>query len=115
MINAGELQHRVELQKPNPQSSRDEKGQRITTFDTIATVWAKVSPIQGQERFIAAQNQSTTTHNVVVRHTTVTDQMTSAWRIKWGERIFVLDSAPRNIDERGVRVEISCTEGLRKQ
>lgn len=115
MINAGELRHRVELQKPNPQSSRDEKGQRITTFDTMATVWAKVAPLQGREQFIAAQMQASTTHIVTVRHSSITDQMTSAWRVKWGERVFVLDGPPRNIDEADVRVEIFCTEGPRKQ
>lgn len=50
-IKAGDLRHRVQLQKPV--TTINEKAKRITTWETVATVMAGKKDVSGREFFIA--------------------------------------------------------------
>ena len=61
----GKFRHRVEIQSYT--LTRDEEGGSIRTWATAATVWAKVNPISGSERQIAAQTKSLLSHRMTMR------------------------------------------------
>lgn len=113
MIKSGELRHLVTLQRPS--GARDAVGGRVTTWDAQGEVHAKIEPIQGRERFYAAQRQASTSHMVTVRYGPETRDIDATWRIKFGTRIFTVDEPPRNTEERNIELVMMCTEGPRDE
>lgn len=111
MMRAGTLRHRVTLQSPT--GTRDSYGQRTTTWDDVATVWASIEQLDERERFAAAQLQASATHRVRVRYETALAAINATWRVLFGERVFVLAGPPNNVGERGLTLELLCTEGER--
>ncbi len=107
---AGEFRHRVRLQSPG--GMQDATGERLTSFTDVATVWASVKPITGRSAVIAAERQSSATHTVTVRYSTISKAIASSWRVRLGERVFVINAPPKNIDEADTWIELECVEGL---
>ena len=63
----------------------DTKGQRITSYATIATRWASIVPASGQYFVASEQIRNSTSHKVVMRYY---DGLSPRDRIKYGSRIF---------------------------
>jgi SPP1 family predicted phage head-tail adaptor len=108
--SAGELRKRVRLQQPG--GTQDATGERLTTFADVATVWANVKPLTGRSALIAAERQSSATHTVTVRYNSITRAIASSWRLRLGERVFVINAPPKNVDEADTWIELDCVEGL---
>jgi SPP1 family predicted phage head-tail adaptor len=104
-LKAGELRERVALQQPTYAS--DAAGAVVPTFATAATVWAKVEPLSDAMTAQAMQAFGSISHRVTIRYYS---GITSGWRILWGTRIFDIAGPPRNINERGVYMELRCVE-----
>lgn len=66
-IEPGELRHRVSLQEDQG-STIDTHGQRTESWQTIATVWAKVEPITGNEFYWAQQVVGESDTKVTIRY-----------------------------------------------
>ena len=111
-IPIGTLRHLVTLQ--SPKGTRDAVGERVTTFEDVATVYANVAPLSSQEQFLAAQRKSSNTHTITVRYSSAISAVDASWRVKYGPRIFVIDGVT-NIDELNELFELRCTEGLRQK
>lgn len=77
-MDAGELDQRVTLQSLG--YTTDAGGGRVETWSTVATVWAKVTPMGGQERLHAAQLESPANYRVTIRRRT---DISAAKRILW--------------------------------
>lgn len=112
-MQAGQLRHSVILQRPG--GTRDVVGARNTTWTDVATVRAAVEPLSGREEFLAAQREASTTHKVTLRYASALAGMDATWRVKFGERVFVIDAPPRDVLERRRTIELMCTEGLRDE
>lgn len=101
-----ELRQRVEIQ--NRDKTQDETGQPSTKWDTIATVFAAIETISGDEMDFVQSLQLKTTHKVTIRYThgiTGKDQ-----RIVYQGRIFSIVSV-RDWEERHRTLSIYCEEG----
>ena len=89
MVRAGDLRHRVSLQKTVV--TRDDYGEQIETWTTYATVWARISPLRGQELIQAQQVHAEATHEVELRYrhssTSNTLNISQVDRILFGTRI----------------------------
>lgn len=110
---AGQFRHLVTVQKPG--GTRDEVGQRTTTWTNVASVYAKIEQLSGREQLIAAQRQASSTHRVSFLYDTRLALMDGSYRILFGVRPLVLDAPPVNPEERNVLLECTCTEGLRDE
>lgn len=112
-MKAGRLRHEITLQSPF-KGTKDAVGQPVVTWKDEATVWAEVRPLTSREQFIAAQRNASTTHFVSFRHNQSISGLNAAWRVNWKrfERIFAIDGPPKNIDERNIEIQLSCTEGM---
>lgn len=103
-MNAGQLRHRVTIQQLT--RVEDEGGGYEENWADVATVWAAIKPLQGNERYEAQQVQSTLTHKVTIRYRVgIKPQM----RIMYQGRIFNIESVI-DIDEHHRWLELLCSE-----
>jgi len=66
-LRAGELRHRLTIQTPVV-SDPGTYGEQAVTWTTYATVWGKVEPLSGIERFSMGQERADVTHAVTIRY-----------------------------------------------
>lgn len=91
---ARRLRHQVEIQRVvQTRSGAD----IVDTWSTFATVWAEVEPLRGREFYDRQQIDADVTHTIVLRYSARLE-LTVKDRIRWGIRIFELESV-RDIDE----------------
>lgn len=83
MIKSGELRDRLTIQQAT--EARDSLGQAIETWETFATVWGKLTPINGRERFLSAQTRAESTYRAKIRYIA---GLTAKMRISFGEKIY---------------------------
>lgn len=66
-MNIGELRHRLIIQKPT-ESQSSTSGFPTESWAQFATVWGRVNPMSGRERWQALQVSPEITHEVTIRH-----------------------------------------------
>lgn len=98
----GELRERVRLQ--NFISIDDGYGNQIQEWRDVATVWARVEPLRGTERYQAAQLETVVGWHITIRHRT---DITPAWRIVKGSTVFRIVGI-LNPDERRRFLQLEC-------
>lgn len=104
MLAAGKLNRRVTLQTRT--STVDDGGGHTEAWADTATLWARVSPLTGVERYAAQQVQSGLSTEVEIRHRSgVVPQQ----RFKFGTRLLYIQSVI-NRDERGESLVCICEE-----
>ena len=104
-INPGELRHRITIQKLN--NSQNEYGELAELWEDILNVRAGIYPISGKDFFAAETTNNEITHKINIRYV---PGITSAMRIKFGERYFEIISPPINFQERNILLQIICKE-----
>ena len=109
----GPLRHPTVIQKPKAGATPDAMGVVDLTSDdnwaTVATRRAAITPTGGSEFFHGRQVQAQVTHLLEFRHDAATEQIGPTWRIKFGSRVFQVESA-YDVNERGRRIEVQCRE-----
>lgn len=85
---------------------QDEYGEEIKTWETFATLPARVEPLQGDERWNAQQFHAEVTHRVTVRWLA---GVLPTMRVVHDGRILEIESVI-NPDERNEIVELMCIE-----
>lgn len=81
-MRIGPLRHRVQIQAAT--YAQDAAGEERATWATVATVWARVVPAGGSERFVSGADQqiTTITHRVELRYRV---GLNNEMRVKWGD------------------------------
>lgn len=74
---------------------------------TTPTVFARVRPLSGRERVVAAQTDTPATHEVSIRYRA---DVTSKHRLVWEGRTLYPAGPWLNNDERGVLLTAMCRE-----
>jgi SPP1 family predicted phage head-tail adaptor len=100
MIQSGKLNRRITIEAPD--NKVDEYGQKTEGWKTIAEVSAEIRPISGKEKLRAMAYNTVLTHNVTVRYNPalLPEIAADAWRILYGNRIFMITSAIDWLDAR---------------
>jgi SPP1 family predicted phage head-tail adaptor len=84
----------------------DGYGGTVETWQNIATVWAAIEPLRGNERYTAQQVQTELSHKVTIRYRSeVKPQM----RLVYKGRIFEIEAAI-DVEERHRWLELLCSE-----
>ena len=104
MIAAGELVHRVEIQRLT--ETPDAYGAPRHTWRTVATVWASIEDGQGRELFRAQQVKPEITAVVKIRWF---EGLTAKDRFKWGPRTLNIDGVSEG-KRRRVEMVCQCVE-----
>jgi SPP1 family predicted phage head-tail adaptor len=104
-LRAGDLNQRVRLQ--HRITSPDGGGGFETSWSTIGTLWAKVSPLNSTETLTAQQSESRVSYQIWVRwRPDLAADMRLIWRGKVLDVIGVADAGP------GVEtVRLDCSTG----
>lgn len=103
-MRAGQLRHRVEIQKPEEEQSAS--GEMEVTWHTSNWSWADIRPLSGREYFAAEQVNADITHEIIMRHDPT---LTVKHRIRHGLRVFELN-AILNEGERDRMLRIMAKE-----
>lgn len=108
-MKIGQLRHRLEIQEQR--SVRDEWGNQVSEWFTVATAWAAIEPIRGEEYWAAGAQQGETIHRVTMRYV---PGVTPKHRLLFGNRILEIEST-LNLEERSRLLELLCKERLNGQ
>jgi SPP1 family predicted phage head-tail adaptor len=105
-VNAGDLRHRVALQRPS--LTQGEGGKPITAWNTLGTYWANVESLTGAELWRARQLKPTTTHRITLRNVAT---VLPTYRFLFGPsaRVLNVDSAYQP-EENGAYLVVMATE-----
>ncbi len=103
-MRAARLRHRVTIQQPVV--AVNGYGERITTWSTVATVWAAVEPLRGREFFDAEQVQAEISHRVIMRYRA---GMESTMRLLYATRVLHIGTII-DVDERHRELQLMCRE-----
>ena len=105
-MRAGRLRHRVTLRRRAV--ARDTYGAEIFTWNTYATIWAAIEPLQGNERTQSQQVVAEETSKVIIRFVS---GVKANDRVYFGTRILDIN-AVINPAERNEYLELRCTEAV---
>jgi len=108
-MKIGQLRHRLEIQEQR--SVRDEWGNQVSEWFTVATAWAAIEPIRGEEYWAAGAQRGETIHRVTMRYV---PGVTPKHRLLFGNRILEIEST-LNLEERSRLLELLCKERLNGQ
>ena len=106
MLASGKLNRRVALQ--SLVAGQDDIGQPTMVWSTLATVWANVEPLRGDERLRAMRLEEVVTHKITIRHR---PGITARMRVKFGARLLNI-RAMIDPQERHQVLELMCEEGV---
>ena len=111
-IGAGQLNHRVRIQRPIV--SKDMLGAPTQGWTDVGTVWADIQPISGREARIADRVAAEVTHQITVRFQDAfsAPKAVAQLRVLYRRRVFAIHAA-LNEDEANVVVTLLASEGLR--
>lgn len=103
-IRAGELRQRIIVETET--MATDASGGALPTYATLATVWAKIEPMDGAEKYNAQQTSASITHKISIRWRS---GITAKHRVKYGTRIFRIVSV-LDMEEFGKLLVLNCIE-----
>lgn len=106
-MRAGELRHRVTIQKP-VEAKDPETGENVINWETHQVAWAKVEAVSGKEDYGADRRVAEGTHLVTTRYVS---GVTAKMRVKLAdERVLQIVAPPRNELERDRMLVLDCEE-----
>lgn len=105
-MNPGRLRHRVTIES-SAVSTPDGLGGGTRTTSTVATVWARVEPLRGDERQIAAALRGQVTHRVTIRYRA---DVTASMRLVWQGHTLAIREV-KQPDAISRWLELYCLEG----
>ena len=106
----GDLRHVVSLEQRS--SAVDAYGQQSTVWTSVATIRARIQPVDAKEQLQANQYQAQVNHKITVRYRTIFDdpQLAAMYRLVFRGRKFNITGS-MTLDERRVYTTFLCTEG----
>jgi len=109
IVSAGELDQRIRIEQKT--SSQATNGEPVTTWATIAELWAKVQQLTGRDQIAAQQVQYPADVRIIIRHRpslTPEDH-----RLIWQGAPYEIVGQPAQVGPRGEWLEIMATHGVR--
>jgi len=104
IIKAGQLRHRVQIQR-NTSTTANSYGQVLPNWETIATRWASIEYVRGNEYDYSREMQGRNILTVKLRYT----DLTIKDRFLFGSRVLEIASID-NTNERNKELLAKCVE-----
>lgn len=106
-MRAGRLRHEIVIQqRSGGTESRFGAPSSTGSWTTFKTVWARIVPLTGAERFQAQQTFESVDHRIETRWL---DGVTPEMRVQYGNRTFEIE-APLNMEELDRELHLMCHE-----
>jgi len=106
-MDIGKLRHRLTIEE-NTGTTNDGAGNKLPRWEPVATTWAEVKPLRGQEVDIANQFGQEITHRIKMRYRT--DITKEKHRIVFKGRTFHIEYLI-NVNEMDRELNVYCREG----
>ena len=103
---AGPLRERIAIEQESNVS--DGQGGSTLSWTNVCTVFARVSPLRGQERLQAMQVQDETVHKITIRFR---DDITPKMRVVWRSRIMNIRDVT-NPDEKKKYLQLTVEDNV---
>lgn len=103
-MRIGWLRHRVILQEKS--TARNDYGEPIKTWSTLATVWGSVEPLRGAEYREGRIQAQAVTHRIRIRHYS---GLSPENRVQHSDRTFEIESVINPL-EQDKMMELMCRE-----
>jgi SPP1 family predicted phage head-tail adaptor len=101
---AGKYRHRVTIEQKT--ETKNEFGTRVPSWVALATVWARVDTLNGNEKYVSARHLETASVVVEIRYRA---DITAAMRVVYGPRTLEI-SAVIDVGERRRELKLLCKE-----
>ena len=88
MLNAGDLDRRITLQRPA--KTKDSFNATVLAFDKVADVWASKEDVSDGERMRAAETSATITTRFRIRQSSTVNGIDATWRVVFAGRTYGL-------------------------
>ncbi|MDT7836458.1 phage head closure protein [Aquabacterium sp. OR-4] len=108
LVSAADLTEQITLQAPA--AGIDSHGQGSTSWQVIATLWAKCEPLRGRDFFAAAAAGASVSVRFAIRYR---PDVLSATRVLWRGVAYDVAGAPIDVDGRRHTLELMCESGVR--
>jgi SPP1 family predicted phage head-tail adaptor len=105
-MNAGDLRHRVTIERPIRMESA-QSGEVLITWERVRDARAAIRPLSAREAVLYRQVQMLGTHEVRMRYA---DDVTADCRLDFNGRKFYLVGPPLNVDELKVEMRLTVVE-----
>lgn len=106
-MSAGERDRRIVIQRAT--TSTNAFGEEIPTWATLATVWAKRTPVMDGERWRAGEVAATITERFLINWSSTVASVSAKDRISYNSRIYDI----AGVKEIGRRESIEITAAAR--
>lgn len=94
----GDLRYKMTILKVGL-GQTNELGETVPTLNAVGTIWCKLTPISGTQKYINAQNTSDVTHEIRCRYTSNLNYQN---KLQWGNNTYdlvsVLDVESQHIE-----------------
>lgn len=101
----GKFRHRITIQEATV--TRGGRGAEVLSWSDIATVYADIRTVGGQEQVLANQLEvATLLHTITIRYRA---GIVPKMRVKWGSRVFAVEAIVES-DNRMRTLNLSCRE-----
>lgn len=108
-MRAGKLRHRVTIERFAP--SRDDAGSEVPVWESYATVWGSVEPLEGREGSATTQILADLDTVVTIRWSPQVDSVTPKWRVRHGGVTYdIVSVAHQKLGQR--EVVLACRSGV---
>lgn len=102
-MRAGELRHRITLKSKD--AVQNSFGAEVITWNTVATVWAKIETLSGAEYVAQAQQGATLSQKITIRHR---DDVVPTMQVWLGTR--TLEITAVIADNVNKQISLMCSE-----
>lgn len=92
-------------------TTQSSSGQPTKSWSTLATIWAKIRTLSGNEMINAQQVQSILSHEFTIRYSSDVSSVKPDDRIYFDSRYFDIKNV-RNVDERNIEIRMLCNEAV---
>lgn len=110
-VASGDLRHKVQLQEKQIAQDPD-TGEMVTTWATVANVWAQIVPLSGREFLAASAEQSEVRSRIVIRYR---DDVTAAMRIVYRGKYHAILAVLPDAESGREHLTLMVAEGVRLQ
>jgi len=108
-MRGGRLRHRVIFQRAT--DADNAVGEPVRTWAALDTVWARVEPTAGNERFAALQVQADVDHVILCRYNSTIADLATNDRVIFGSLIFDIKLV-KNTDFRNIQLQVFAKQHI---
>lgn len=113
-IPAGKLLRRGQLQRVKAAATIESGGHvdlsNDANWEFVQNRWVSIVPASSREFMVADQLNAQTTHQITMRHDTLSSSVTTDWRLKYNGKTYNISGPPTNRNMDNVLLDFPAIE-----